>query len=88
MADSDLVYFDKVVVTHKQVLVDFCKALAHKYDVTNDGHFRIAYNHLYPLLFHTLDSPIRLTFYYSFLGELDNDDTDEERIASLFEVKK
>lgn len=52
-------------------LVDYCKFLAHKYDTTNEGKYRIKYNSLYPVLHNPISDNKIEELFNSFATSLD-----------------
>lgn len=77
---SELLRFDTVMIKHRPLLLAYCHTVAERYNVDNLGRDRIIYNHLYPLLYRTLDADVRLGFYEAFLEVVD-----DESISELFD---
>lgn len=57
----------------RATLVRRCRHWANMYNATNEGSYRMKYNLLYPLLFHTLEPAIKLEFFASLLSRLESD---------------
>ena len=53
-------------INNYNTLIEYCKYLASKYNETNEGKYRIKYNELYPILFHSLSDEKIVEFFNSF----------------------
>jgi len=52
-------------------LIEYCKYLADEYNKTNEGKYRIKYNDLYPILYHSLSENKKEEFFNSFVTSLE-----------------
>ena len=59
------------ILKNRTKLVVYCKWLADQYNLTNEGKYRIKYNDLYPLLYHSISPEKRDELWKSFKTSLD-----------------
>ena len=64
----------------KKCLIDYCVFLAENYNKTLSGIYRIKYNDLYPLLFHSPSLDKKKELFYSF--------THSNEINPIFKIER
>lgn len=67
---KDLTMINYMLQNHRTYLTEYCKYLAERYNLTNEGKYRIKYNDLYPILYHDLSDEKKVEFFNSFITSM------------------